>query len=77
MSEERRKNGEKEPDIQEMRDFDVRGGKDLPWWKEIARILRRNTKSLVIVVFAAVALLGAGILLLIAERLWRQYGKKS
>ena len=70
MSEERRKNGEKEPDIQEMRDFDVRGGKDLPWWKEIARILRRNTKSLVIVVFAAVALLGAGILLgaMIGER---------
>ena len=69
MSEERRKNEEKKPDLmgQDMKDFDVRAGRqsrhNLPWWKEIAQILRRNTKSLVIVILAAVVLLGAGIFL--------------
>ena len=51
---------------QEMKDFNVRGsahGHNLPWWKEIAQILRKNTKSLVIVVLAAVVLLGAGVFL--------------
>ena len=69
MSEERRKNEEKKPDLmgQDMKDFDVRAGRqsrhNLPWWKEIAQILRKNTKSLVIVVLAAVVLLGAGVFL--------------
>ena len=68
MSEERKKPEENKPDMmeQEMKDFNVRGsahGHNLPWWKEIAQILRKNTKSLVIVVLAAVVLLGAGVFL--------------
>ena len=68
MSEERKKTEENKPDMmeQEMKDFNVRGsahGHNLPWWKEIAQILRKNTKSLVIVVLAAVVLLGAGVFL--------------
>lgn len=68
MSEERKKPEENKPDMmeQEMKDFKVREsahGHNLPWWKEIAQILRKNTKSLVIVVLAAVVLLGAGVFL--------------
>ena len=68
MSEERKKPEENKPDMmeQEMKDFNVREsahGHNLPWWKEIAQILRKNTKSLVIVVLAAVVLLGAGVFL--------------
>ena len=68
MSEERKKTEENKPDMmeQEMKDFNVREsahGHNLPWWKEIAQILRKNTKSLVIVVLAAVVLLGAGVFL--------------
>ena len=68
MSEERKKPEENKPDMmeQEMKDFNVRGsahGHNLPWWKEIAQILKKNTKSLVIVVLAAVVLLGAGVFL--------------
>ena len=68
MSEERKKTEENKPDMmeQEMKDFNVRGsahGHNLPWWKEIAQILRKNTKSLVIVVLAAVVRLGAGVFL--------------
>ena len=66
MSEERKKPEEGKFDMPEegLKDFDVRRsaqGHGLPWWKEIAQILRKNTKSLVIVVLAAVVLLGAGV----------------
>lgn len=45
-------------------------GPDLSWWKELIQILKKNTKSLVTVILAAVVLLGVGILLgaLIGER---------
>lgn len=68
MSEERKKTEERKPDMkeQDMKDFNVREdsqGHNLPWWKEIAQIMRKNTKSLVIVILAAVVLLGAGVFL--------------
>ena len=68
MSEERKKPEEGKFDMPEegLKDFDMRRsaqGHGLPWWKEIAQILRKNTKSLVIVVLAAVVLLGAGVFL--------------
>ena len=68
MSEERKKTEERKPDMkeQDMKDFNERAdsqGHNLPWWKEIAQIMRKNTKSLVIVILAAVVLLGAGVFL--------------
>lgn len=68
MSEERKKTEERKPDMkeQDMKDFNVledSQGHNLPWWKEIAQIMRKNTKSLVIVILAAVVLLGAGVFL--------------
>ena len=65
MIKERRKREEEKPDIQEMQDFSVKGNgarqETSSAWKEIGRILKRNTKSLVLVILAAVVLLGAGM----------------
>ena len=68
MSEERKKPEENKPDMmeQEMKDFNVREsahGHNLPWWKEIARVIWQKRRSLVIVVLAAVVLLGPGVFL--------------
>lgn len=49
---------EKIPDIKQEHELH-----ELPWWKEIVRIMKKNTKSFVIVVLVAVVLLGVGILL--------------
>ena len=64
MIEERKRNDEKKPDIQDMKDFSVKDGgagrKTPSAWKEIGRILKGNTKSLALVIAAAAVLLGAG-----------------
>ena len=61
LIEERKRNDEKKPDIQDMKDFSVKDGgagrKTPSAWKEIGRILKGNTKSLALVIAAAAVLL--------------------